>query len=189
MNDPSTFHLMVVTDTCSVWNLLSSRRLFEAANSAKIFFCITPMVLFECQNKPRKKVTPAKQELLKRFQAARKGGAFPVQPCDLDDLEIITREAPIGLGSGELSCIAVAYGTMTFGVMTDEKQARRFAEKHLNLIVETTPRLYGWLHFHRHLLDADHSVVISEHEQFEERPLTKFFQTMYEAALHHKLYK
>jgi len=78
---------------------------------------------------------------------------------------------------------------MTLGVMTDEKLARRYAEKQLVLKVETTPRLYGWLHFQGHLSDADHGEVVAEHEKYENRPLTKFFQSAYESALHQRLYE
>lgn len=187
--DPRKFHQMLVTDTCSVWNLMSTRRLFQAACSAKVYFCITPMVLFECLFKPRKSTTPEKTELINRLRQARKTGAFPVQACDIDDLAEITRGAPKGLGSGELSCIAVAYRIMTFGVMTDEKLARRYVEKQLTLKVETTPRLYGWLHFQGYLSDADHGEVIAEHEKYENRPLSKFLQSAYESALHQRLYE
>jgi hypothetical protein len=186
--NPRKFHPMLVTDTCSIWNLMSSRRLFQSSRCANLFLCITPMVLYECLHKQRKVVTPAKKELIDRLLAARREGAFPLHSCELDDLAAITREAPTGLGSGELSCIAVAYRTVTFGVMTDEKKARSYTEKHLKLIVETTPRLYGWLHYHRFLTDSDHHEVIAEHERHEERPLTKFLQLTYEAALQHQLY-
>lgn len=147
------------------------------------------MVLYECVQKPRKITTDPKLELIRRLYAARAEGLFPLHNCDLDDLATITRDAPLGLGSGELSCIAVAYRTVTIGVMTDEKKARRFAEQQLRLVVETTPRLYAWLHYHMYLSDGDHSEVITEHEKHEERPLTRFFEEGYEAALHHRLYK
>ncbi len=187
--DPHKFHQMLVTDTCSVWNLMSSRRLFHAACSANVYFCITPMVLFECLFKPRKLITPEKSELINRLKQARKNDAFPIHACDIDDLAEISRGAPKGLGSGELSCIAVAYRIMTFGVMTDEKRARRYAEKQLSLKVETTPRLYGWLHFQGYLSDADHSEVIAEHERYENRPLSEYFQSAYRSALQQRLYE
>lgn len=58
--DPTIFSQMVVADTCSVWNMLSSKKLFEASKSAKVHFCITPMVLYECLSKPRTLVNPEK---------------------------------------------------------------------------------------------------------------------------------
>ncbi len=185
--DPRKFHHMLVTDTCAVWNMLSSRKLFRSACSAKLYFCITPMVLYECLHKPRKTVTPEQTELIKRFKVARIGNAFPTQACELDDLLVVSRGAPVGLGSGELSCIATAYKLTTIGVMTDEGQARLYAEQSLSLIVETTPKLYAWLHYNRHLSDGDHGEIIDEHEKYERRPLTKFLNEAYEAALQHRL--
>jgi len=185
--DPQKFHRMLVTDTCSVWNMLSSRKLFRSTCSARLNFCITPMVLYECLQKPRKTVTPEQTELIRRFNAARNENVFSTQACELDDLLLVSRGAPVGLGSGELSCIAVAYKLTTIGVMTDERQARLYAEQALRLIVETTPKLYAWLHYNRHLSDGDHGEIIAEHEKYERRPLTKFLNEAYEAALQHRL--
>ena len=178
---------MVITDTCSVWNVLSADKLFRAANTARIIFFVTPMVLYECLQKPRKTKTPESTELIRRLMASRVEGRFSIQPCDIDDLLEITRRAPAALSSGELSCIATAYKTTSFAFMTDEYKARQYAEKKLQLKVETTPKLYGWLHFHRHLLDGDHSAVIAEHEIYERRPLTIFLQEAYETALQYRL--
>ena len=71
--------------------------------------------------------------------------------------------------------------------MTDEKLARRYSEGSLGLKVESTPRLYGYLHYHRHLTDEDHSSVLAEHERYERRPLTKFFNEAYSEALRCRL--
>jgi hypothetical protein len=71
--------------------------------------------------------------------------------------------------------------------MTDEKLARRFAEQTLNLRVETTPKLYGWLHYQRKLNDSDHGDIIQEHETFERRPLTVFLNSAYETALQYRV--
>lgn len=185
--DPRTFHPMVVTDTCSVWNVLSARKLYHAVFATRLTFCITPMVLYECIQKPRRVVTDEMAELLTRLELVRKKGRFPLQACGLDDLMTVIRTAPTGLSSGELSCIAVAYHLSTMAVMTDERQARHFAREKLGLRVETTPRLYGWLHFHMHLMDGDHSEIVAEHEKYERRPLTKFLNEAYESALQYRL--
>lgn len=71
--------------------------------------------------------------------------------------------------------------------MTDERQARHFAENKLALRVETTPCLYGWLHFQRHLVDGDHMEILAEHARLERRPLTRFFETAYHSALQYRL--
>lgn len=185
--DPRSFSPMAVTDTCSVWNLLSARKLYRATFTANLTFCITPMVLYECIKKKRKLVTDEMRELIARLETVRKNGAFPLQGCELEDLLAVTQTAPTGLSSGELSCIAVVYRITTMAVMTDERQARYFAREKLGLRVETTPRLYGWLHFNRYLLDGDHAEVVAEHEQYERRPLTKFLDEAYESALQYRL--
>lgn len=178
---------MVVTDTCAVWNVLSARKLYLSAFSTALTLCITPMVLYECIQKPRKMVTEEMQELIGRFQVARRQGRFPTQECDLEDLVAVTRISPSGLSSGELSCIAMAFKITTIAFMTDERQARHFAQEKLKLRVETTPRLYGWLHYHKHLLDGDHAQIVAEHEKYERRPLTKFLNEAYESALQYRL--
>ncbi len=185
--DPRTFHPMLVIDTCSVWNILSATKLHRAALSSKLTFCITPMVLYECIYKPRKNITKEAEELQARLEQSRNKGYFPVQECALEDLLIVSSSAPIGLSSGELSCIAMAYGISTIAFMTDERQARLFADGKLGLKVETTPRLYGWLHYNRHLLDSDHAEIVAEHEKHERRPLSTYFVEAYNTALQYRL--
>lgn len=181
--DPKNFSPVSVVDTCSVWNMLSSKRLHQAAMQAKRHFCITPVVLYECLQKPRPNKTKEQSELMERLQKERKEGGFPIQECSLQDLLNVTKNASKKLGSGELSCLAVAYKIRSIAVMTDEKLAKKHAEKNLNLKVETTPRLYGYLHYHLHLSDADHDFVINEHERFEKRPLTEFFNKARDEAM------
>lgn len=185
--DPRECQVVVIADTCSVWNLLSSRRLFRSARSAGRHFLITPVVLYECLQIARRVVNAEREELLSRFKTARSEGVFAEQGCEIDDLLAVSRDAPVGLSSGELSCMAAAYKVRTIAFMTDDKQARRFAEEGLRLIVVTTPKLYAWLHFHRHLSDSDHGDVIREHEIYERRPLTLFLNKAYEVALQYRL--
>ena len=51
--DPSSFHSVNVTDTCAVWNVLSSRTLYTAARLAGVVFVCTGFVVYECLFKPR----------------------------------------------------------------------------------------------------------------------------------------
>ncbi len=185
--DPTNFASVAVTDTCSAWNLLSSRKLYQASISAKRHFCITPMVLYECLFKPRTSMTPEKEELIGRLEKTRREGGFRLQECDLEDLALLARQVPKGLGSGEMSCMAAAYRIRSISFMTDEKKARRFAAQQLGLNVETTPKLYAWLHYHRHLGDVDHGDVIREHERYEARPLTAFFNDAFNEATRWRL--
>lgn len=185
--DPTRFSPASVADTCSVWSMLSSRKLYQAAIDARLNFCVTGMVLYECLQKPRSYASPERTEMMQRLERARRRGGFSTQPCSLDDLADISRQAPRGLGSGELSCIAVAYRVRSIAFMTDEKQARHVASTKFGLNVETTPKLYAWLQYWQHLGGGDHDDVIREHEMYEARPLTRFFQEAYEEAMRCRL--
>ena len=185
--DPTRFSPASVADTCSIWNMLSSRKLYQAAASANLHFCVTGMVLYECLQKPRSFSSPQRAEMIGRLERVRRAGAFPTQPCSLDDLAEMSRIAPRGLGSGEMSCIAVAYRVRSIAFMTDERQARHVASTKFGLSVETTPKLYAWLHYHKHLGGGDHEDVILEHERYESRPLTRFFREAYEEAMRCRL--
>lgn len=185
--DPARFSLVSVVDTCAVWGMLSSLRLNEAAFRANLHFCITPVVLYECLHKPRANVTPEQSELMDRLVSNRNKGRFSLQECSLDDLLSIAEKAPGRLGSGEMSCLAAAYRIRSIAVMIDERVARKYAQEKLDLLVETTPRLYGYLHYHLHLSDADHDDVIREHERFERRPLTQFFNQTFGEAIRCRL--
>ena len=151
--DPSQFSQICVTDTCSVWHMLSSDRLNRAAIGARIEFRITHAVLYECVRKPRSDGSSEQDTLRSRFERERASGRFPLQPCTMEDLLVVSARAPMRLGAGELSCMAAAYGIRSVAFMTDEKLARRHSEGALGLKVESTPRLYGYLHYHRHLTD------------------------------------
>ncbi len=185
--DPAHFASASVVDTCAIWNMLSSRRINQAAIQAKLHFCITPVVLYECLQKPRPNITAEQRQLMTRLRDERAGGRFPIQECKLEDLLAISAKAPGRLSSGELSCIATAYRIRSIAVMTDEKLARKYAQNTLELQVETTPRLYGYLHYYQHLGGADHDEVIKEHERFERRPLTPFFNQTFEEAMRCRL--
>lgn len=185
--DPRSFSKLVAVDTCSIWNILSAKKLSIAAFSSGVHFIITPMVNYECLYKQRKQPTDGQNELKERLTAALSKNKVSIQHCDLKDLIKIALLAPKKLSSGELSCIAMSYNLSNISVMTDEKLARRFSEEKLMLRVETTPKLYGWLHYSLKLSDTDHSDIIKEHELFERRPLTKFFNEAYEVALQYRI--
>lgn len=68
-----------------------------------------------------------------------------------------------------------------------DKQARHVASTKFALNVETTPKLYAWLHYRQHLGGGDHEDVIREHEMYEARPLTRFFQEAYDEAMRCRL--
>jgi hypothetical protein len=57
--DPRSFHLYNVTDTCSVWNVLSSATLYQTARSAGCNFICTAYVVYECLLKLRQSPSEA----------------------------------------------------------------------------------------------------------------------------------
>lgn len=180
--DPSRFHPINVTDTCSVWNLLSSATLYRAALAAQCHFCVTGFVNYECLIKPRTLPTAVTRELQRRLEEARCAGQFEVHSCNLDDLQIISMlEGRKRLGKGELSSIAFAMGR-GLAVLTDDQGARKLSSAAGNHPTQTTPHLHSWLIFTRKLDDSDHSNVLSQHRQME-GSLARHLQDAYFLAL------
>ncbi len=181
--DPSKFHLVNVTDACSVWNILSSARLHAAAKEARCEFCMTGFVRYECLTKPRKKKpTSTDTELMRRLAQEQGRGGFTTHSCDIGDLQAIKiLESRRRLGKGELSSIAFA---MRIGqaVITDDMKARKLAEDSGHSMTQTTPHLFAWLVFKGRLGDCDKGTVIEQHKEMD-RPLAPHFETAYEIAL------
>ena len=139
--DPSKFHPVNVADTCSVWNVLSSKMLFNAAREARCDFCITSFVRYECLVKPRKSTTVAEQELMDRLRAAQRRGAFQHHSCGIEDLQSISvLESRKCLGKGELSSIAFAM-KIRQAVITDDMKAHKLAVEAGHALTQTTPHL------------------------------------------------
>lgn len=162
--DPSSFHRVNVTDTCSVWNVLSSTRLHSAAREANCDFCVTSFVQYECLIKPRSSPTEADQELRRRLKQEQIGGQFVAHSCDIGSLQDVRiLESRKRLGMGEISSIAFA---MRAGqaVLTDDQKARRLASAAGHELVQTTPHLLSWLIFTHKLGDSDVPVVVRQHK-------------------------
>jgi hypothetical protein len=185
--DPSKFHLVNVTDTCAVWNVLSSVKLHAAAKEARCEFCITSFVHYECLIKPRKKEpTAAETELMRRLTQEQGRGGFAAHSCDIGDLQTIKiLESRKYMGMGELSSIAFAM-KIRHAVITDDRKARKLAEDSGHALTQTTPHLFSWLIFKGRLGDADKGIVIAQHQDME-RPLAPHFETAYEMALQCRL--
>lgn len=185
--DPSKFHLINIADTCAVWNVLSSPRLYASAKEARCEFGITSFVRYECLFKPRRKApTPAEAELMRRLTQEQSRGCFAPHSCGIGDLQAIRiLEDRKRLGKGELSSIAFA---MKVGqaVITDDMKARRLAEDSGHPLIQTTPHLFSWLIFKGRLGDSDKPIVIMQHQAME-RPLSPQFERAYEMALQCKL--
>ena len=185
--DVSVFHLYNIVDTCAVWNVLSSNRLFQAALDARVVFTCTRVVEYECLLKPRKQTSEADAELRNRLEDAQKKKTISVYSLDVEDLQTVELlEKRKRLGKGELSTIAFAMKSRQ-AVLTDDQKARKLADAMLsNPGAQTTPHLLGWLYFHSHLADADKDFVITEHKRLS-RPLSPFFEQVYLEALRCRL--
>jgi len=185
--DPTNFNPLNVTDTCSIWNILSSKLLYARAVVSKCFFCCTEFVRYECMFKKRRYSTPEDQELQSRFRKEEVNGQFLSYGVDLEDLQdvgILQKRKRLSLG--ELSSIAFAKKTKQ-AFLTDDQKARRLAEEVLQPDqVQTTPHLFGWMLFTGALQDSDKDDVIKEHSAMK-RPLAKFFEEMYLWALQQRL--
>ena len=187
--NPSKFIPLNVADTCSVWNIVSSSLLLGAAKSANCTFCCTAFVQYECFDKPRKSISEKEKELQLLLRQAQSQGQFSVYHLELEDLlDVEVLRERMNLGKGELSSIAFARRTRQ-GFLTDDQGARGLAESALSESqVQTTPLLFGWLIYKRFLTDGDKDRVIDQHVNFD-RPLRKYFETMYERALEQRLMK
>ena len=184
--DPSKFHLVNVADTCSVWNVLSSLRLYGAAKEARCEFCITDFVRYECLIKQRKTNTSAEIELVRRLTKEQALGGFAAHSCDIGDLQAIRLlESRKRLGKGELSSIAFA---MKIGqaVITDDQKARKLAQDSGHALAQTTPHLFAWLIFKGRLGDSDRTMIIEQHRAMG-RPLAPHFEAAYSLALQCRL--
>ena len=185
--DVSSFERLVVADTCSVWNVLSSRVLHRSGSGAGCCFSITSFGLYECLHKPRTKVSAADVELKRRLVAARTAGEFQSYPLDVEDLQdVAVLERRQRLSKGELAAIAFARKTRQ-ALLTDDQGARALAATAMDQrLVQTTPHLLGWLVFVGRIGDSDIDGIIEEHESLR-RPLRPFLLAMYQEGMRCRL--
>lgn len=187
MRDVSEFQLGNCTDTCAVWNVLSSAALARATFASKCAFAVTHYVLYECLHKARSRVKPSDVELQQRLRRAREAGRFTDVSIDIEDVQALAAlpERRL-LGHGELSAIAFARRASA-AFLSDDRKAQRFAESLLGTrAVQTTPHLLGWLVFHGVLGDSQVDVVLQEHVEVE-GTLGGPLRQMYEEGLRCRL--
>jgi hypothetical protein len=187
MRNVSIFHLGNITDTCAVWNLLSSVRLFRAAIRHGCEFAVTKVVLYECLVKPRSRRDAREDELRGRLERERIANRFIDYPLSLEDLQEVAQLATRRrLGHGELASIAFAKRTHT-AFCSDDRNAQKLAEDVIGREhVQTTPHLLGWLVFHNRVGDGDIEPILQEHEEVG-RPLRPHLKAMYEEGLRCRL--
>ncbi|MFO0680509.1 MAG: hypothetical protein U0234_00595 [Sandaracinus sp.] len=183
----STFKLGNIADTCAVWNVLSSARLFAAACRLHCEFAVTQVVLYECLQKPRTRPHAHDDEMKERLRRQRESGRFPTVTLDLQDVQEVARlEARRRLGRGELASIAFAKRAGT-AFCSDDRNAQKLGEEALGRHgVQTTPHLLGWLVFVGALVDADVVEVFAEHEAVG-GPLRPHLGAAYEEGLRCRL--
>jgi hypothetical protein len=163
-SNPSRFHPLSVTDTCSVWNVLSSNTLYDAARKAGCSFCVTAFVRYELLDKPRKTTHPADHELKRRLRQEQTAGRFETHPCTIDDLQAIGLLADRrALGKGELSSIAFAL-KIGQGFLSDDKKAFSLAVDRGVAATQSVPDLLAWLVFTGSLSDTEALGAIEEHK-------------------------
>ncbi|WP_025858340.1 hypothetical protein [Pseudomonas sp. CHM02] len=183
--DPSSFHRINVADTCSVWNVLSSIRLYAAAREANCEFCMTAFVHYECLVKTRTNPSAADLEFRERLKREQQRGRFQAHSCSISDLQAIADlESRKRLGKGELSSIAFAM-SIRQAFITDDRKARKLSEAVGNTLTQTTPHLHSWLIFTNLLTDTDHSTVTSQHQSMG-GTLGPHFDTAYDLALQYR---
>jgi len=187
--DPSCFQLLNVADTCSIWNILSSKLFYCATVSAKCSFSCTQFVYYECLVKQRREISDEEIELQSRLRKEMAKGQFinyHISIEDLQDIEILQKRK--NLSKGELSSIVFARKNRQ-ALLTDDQGARKLAEQVMDKkSVQTTPHLLGWLFYADFLRDGDKDKIIEEHIFFK-RPLAKYFRETYIKALECKLAK
>jgi hypothetical protein len=181
------FYPYNISDTCAVWNVLSSATLYKAALNAGCYFACTSFVVYECLTKARKTVTSADTILRERLTREKELGRFQEfhsTLAELEDIALLQRRRR--LGKGELSSIALARRARQ-AFMTDDRKAKRLANEVCDAgMCQTTPELLGWLFFIGALADADLSSVLREHAEVS-RPLAASFQDKYREALQYRL--
>ena len=181
---PRSFVKYNVADTCSIWNILSSKVLYKAATStaSKCYFCCTQFVCYECLIRTRNNQSDAEIELKRHLIEERKRGDqfgdYSLDIEDLQDMEALENRKRLAKKTRQ-------------AFITDDKKARNLAEKVLEAnMVQTTPHLFGWLLYSNILNDSDKTTVIKEHSKFRTTNwgnLTIFFEKMYMKAMEYKL--
>ena len=167
MMSPS-FNQVSVTDTCAIWHLTGCATLFSTARQRKLSFVITSTVFYECFVRSRgKALSEQRLRLRDRLKIHIQRGDVSQIDVAIDDLQNLIGVArqhgyDTRLGHGELSCAALAR-RLRYAVLTDNKRDFRAIEELADGLLQTTPRLLGWLYLDGHLTDGDVKDIIEQH--------------------------
>lgn len=180
--DITICHLVNITDSCAVWNILSSQLLVTNLYDNRFDFPITKFVEYECLYKPTSTFSAAHNGLRNKLRLEQRRSRFTCQTIaieDLQDTEILKHSRQLGVG--ELSCIAFAK-KINQVFLTDDQKARKIASQILgNDRVQTTAQLVGWLFYKNVLTDGDLENLIKDHTN-NGRPLGKYFREVHAEA-------
>jgi hypothetical protein len=181
MTDVSTFVLLNVADTCSLWNLIASRLLYTTSRAAGVRLCCTNFVIYECLHK-RSQHRPERIELQQRLKSKLAEGVITAHPIDLEDLqtvEVLRNRKKVSIG--ELSVLVFASKTQQ-AILTDDGGAQKLARTHMQShAIQSTPHLFAWLYFRSFLGDSDIDQVKSDLASLS-RSLSPHLETFYHEA-------
>lgn len=185
--DLTRFNKINVIDTCSIWNIISSDKLYLLALEIRCFFSLTKFVEYECLYKPRKNPIAFEILLQKKLKDEIIKGKFEshsLSIADIQDAQILALRKSIGIG--ELSSIAFAR-KINQNFLTDDQKGRKLAISILgNEKVQTTPQLLGYLVFDRRIIDGELEQIIKDHNEYS-RPLERHFRYVHDEALRIRL--
>jgi hypothetical protein len=185
--DITKFNMYNVIDTCSIWNILSSKVLTSRAENNGCLFSCTRFVVYESLYKPRKKKNDYDIELQKRLLEKKVEGKFNeyhISIEDLQDVEILKNRR--NLSKGEISSMVFAKKTRQ-AFLTDDQGARKLSEGYIGLEnTQTTPHLFGWLTYNGSISESDKSTIIEQHNAMNGL-LEKYFLEIYSLALEKRL--
>jgi predicted nucleic acid-binding protein len=173
------FNKLNVIDTCSVWHLLSSDKLYNMAIVEKCYFSFTKYVQYECLHKPRTISKPEDERLREKLQKEIDKSSFQAYSISVDDLQsIMNLEERKALSKGELSSIVFAQKTRQ-AFLTDDQGARKLSGFYIGAEnTQTIPHLFGWLSYIKKILDNEKSSIIQEHEDNGGK-LSRYFEEVF----------
>lgn len=186
--NPAVFHKHNVIDTCAIWNVLSSRTLYNASKRNGVSFVCSKFVEYESLYKARNNESIADHELCRRLKNAKdEDGNFGTYSLDIGDLQQFeVLKARKNLGKGELSSIVLAK-KFRQPFMTDDRNARKLHDVESNgIIAQTTPHMLSWMIFNNHISDSEKTAIVDEHEEVS-RPLSNHFENAYLEGLRCRL--
>lgn len=180
--DIRSFKQLNIIDTCSVWNLLSSDKLYNMATIVGCYFSCTRYVIYECLYKSRTVHKETDDKLRNKFSKQVDKFSSPSYSIGIDDLQsIMNLEQRKALSKGELSSIVFAQKTRQ-AFLTDDQKARKLSEFYIGAKnTQTIPHLFGWLSYTGKILDSDKIEIIREHEN-NGGQLSKFFDEVFNKA-------